>query len=227
MDLANKNILITGGSSGIGYALSEQLKSKGCNVFCWDKDVPKQPVAGVDYTLVDVTKPDDLDAGCFFLPLTLDVVVNNAGIIRRGTLFDSSEEDFDALFAVNVKAPWLLLKYLMNRRPVHIVRSVVQVSSMHALNPPTNPALYTLTKQTAAHLAEMVERTYPDMSVKIAYPGPVDTPLADYGRSEAEIKEARKMRHSPEYVAAKIVELIESDKKKLLFDEAKWDYFFR
>lgn len=226
VNVQNKKVLITGGSSGIGYALSQQLVDKGCFVYCWDKVVPEQKVAGVDYQVVDVTKSADIRGGCYFLPATIDVLVNNAGIIRRGTLFDSSEEDFDALFAVNVKAPWLVFKTIHEYDPPISVRSVVQVSSMHALHPPTSPALYTLTKQTAAHLAEMVERTYPDLQVKVAYPGPVDTPLANYGRPKAEIEQLRKIRHAPEFVAAKIVQLIESDNKRLLFDEKKWDYYF-
>ncbi len=67
---------------------------------------------------------------------------------------------------------------------------------------------------------------YPHFTVKTLFPGPVDTALVYYGLSETEIASRKKIVHSAEYVAEKIVELIFSDQTKLIFDPTCWDYKF-
>jgi len=96
----------------------------------------------------------------------------------------------------------------------------------HALRPQADPGVYTLTKKATLALAEILKLTCPEYSVKVICPGPVDTPLVRYGRQGEELKRVEEITHSAEYVAEKIVELLESDRTKLLFDPKTWDYIF-
>jgi short-subunit dehydrogenase len=100
------------------------------------------------------------------------------------------------------------------------------MSSGHALTPPKDPGLYTWTKQTLAILVENLRRDYPEYCIKATFLGPVDTPLAHVGLTEAAVEDKKKIMHSATYVADKIAHLIDSDKNDLLFVEAKWDYRF-
>src|SRR6266542_3914972 len=110
MNLSGKTVLITGGSNGIGLALAALLRGKGCQVYSLDRMAPAEPVQGVQTLQDDVTREDDVRRALRDIAGPIDVLINNAGIMRRGTLLESSTDDFDALFGVNVKGPWLVLK---------------------------------------------------------------------------------------------------------------------
>ncbi len=190
MLLQGKTVLITGGSSGIGHALAKLLKEKGANVYSFDKNVPQETVEGINYVNVDITNSSQIEKSLYNIPIPIDVLVNNAGVMRRGTIFDSTEDEFDLLFDTNLKGSWLILKYAKSR--LSDKATVVQLSSGHALRPQSNPGLYTLVKRSAIALAEILQLTCPEYSVKIVCPGPVDTPLLRYGRNEEEINRVKK-----------------------------------
>jgi 3-oxoacyl-[acyl-carrier protein] reductase len=152
----------------------------------------------------------------------IEILINNAGIMRRGTMFESSEEDFDRLFRVNVKGSWLLLKLALPRLSKHAM--IVQMSSDHARNPVTDPGIYSLSKMAARDLALLAEKTLPGHPVKILYPGPVDTPLARLGVSGTALKRKKKVMRDPGSIAEGIIQLIESDKKELVYDAVSGRY---
>jgi 3-oxoacyl-[acyl-carrier protein] reductase len=219
MRLNGRTAVITGGSGGIGNALAKALVSKGVRVFSIDRQRPEQPVMGVTYLLADITQPAQVKRALDKVG-RVDVLINNAGIMRRGTLFDSSVEDFDALFGINVRGSWLVLKCArLAKRAM-----VVQITSRHATNPAADPGLYSLTKQTTMHLAELVKKTRPGYDVRIVFPGPVDTKLLRYGRSKESVRRIMRVALTPEEFAAKVVRFLRGDKKRLLFDERKWAY---
>jgi len=154
----------------------------------------------------------------------IDILINNAGVIRRGTIFESTEKEFDLLFDVNVKGSWLMIREAKEKLSEKAI--IVQISSGHALRPGSDPGIYTLTKQTTLNLANMIELTCPNYLVKVVCPGPVNTPLARYGRTKKDVQRIIKISHKPKYVASKIIELLESNKRKLLFEPKSWDYIF-
>jgi len=151
---------------------------------------------------------------------TVDILINNAGIMRRGTLLQSTEREFDELFAVNVKGSWLVLKEALP----HLANdaTVVQMCSRHGTHLPKDPALYGLTKNCLLHMSEVFAETYPQYSVKTLCPGPMDTPLARQGLTEEQWRGRQHEISSPASVAALTVELLKDEsKKQLLYDETK------
>lgn len=213
-----KTVLITGGGSGIGLALSKLLSEKGYGVICLDT-MYSEFIPGVSQYEVDVSDAAALQKTLNTIP-EVDILVNNAGIMRRGTLLESSEEDFDNLFRINVKGAWLVLKYA----PLAVNGMLVQMSSGHALKLVADPGLYTLTKQCTATLAQVYGLTRKDITIKTLFPGPVDTPLARYDVKGEDLLEKEQQMFSPVDVAQKIVDLIESDRKQLIFNYDIWDY---
>ncbi|RAV30654.1 SDR family NAD(P)-dependent oxidoreductase [Sinomicrobium soli] len=106
-----KNVIVTGGGSGIGAAISRVFLDKGHTVFILERDTgaAEKVFAGAGAHLhiisCDVSDQarvaavmDDIAASA-----TIDVLVNNAGISHIGTVETTSEADMDKLFAVNVK----------------------------------------------------------------------------------------------------------------------------
>jgi 2-keto-3-deoxy-L-fuconate dehydrogenase len=218
--------VITGGSSGIGLALAKLLAQRGDEVYSLDIQEPLEKLPGVASIYVDVSDSNSVRAALKEVGDGITLLINNAGIIGRGDLFDSSEEVFDLLFKVNVKGSWLMIK---EARPYFASNPMIlEMSSGHALNPPKNPGVYTWTKQTLAILVDNLRLHYPEYRVKAMFPGPVATPMSfidSDNKPEADGDDV--VHHSAEYVAEKIVELIYSENTDLLFDEASWDYVLK
>ena len=224
MKFKNKKVLITGATSGIGYAVSKLLAQNGAQVFCFDQKIPRKQIIGVKYFKVDITNSGQIKRALIKVGAPIDILINNAGIMRRGDIFSTSEKDFDLLFDINTKGCWLMLKYT---KP-YLARkaTILQMSSRHGLYHPVDPAIYALTKSAVLYLAEILRKTCPKYNVKIACPGSTDTPLSCYGITGKALKKKKKGMKSPEFLAEKIVELLKSKKDYLIFDQKKRGYYF-
>lgn len=222
MEHSRMKVVLTGGSNGIGSAVARLLSLSGHEVHSIDREAPAQLSAHCHYK-ADVTDATSLQIAFERIGPDVDVLFNNAGIMRRGRLFDSSEQDFDELFSANVKGAWMTMRASLPFLKANA--TLLQMSSGHATDPPLDPALYALTKQFAANFAAAVEKDRPQTVVKTIYPGPVDTPLGRYGLTEDEIAKKTKIMHDSNYVATWIVRLLESPtKRSLRFDDESWDY---
>lgn len=112
--------LVTGAAKGIGRAIAGRLVAEGCFVVAADIDEAGgqelEAAFGAENVLfeqTDVCSERDIRSVFSKIEHTfsrLDVLVNNAGIIRDNMIWNMPPEDFDALISVNLKAPWLLCK---------------------------------------------------------------------------------------------------------------------
>jgi NAD(P)-dependent dehydrogenase (short-subunit alcohol dehydrogenase family) len=121
--LANKVALITGGASGIGRATALRFAREGAAVAVVDlEEVGGQAVVRAIvgeggqalFLRCDVSQAADCQRAVQEAVGKLgglDILFNNAGIIRRATVIDTTEEEWDRVMAVNVKSIFLLSKY--------------------------------------------------------------------------------------------------------------------
>ncbi len=116
--LSGRRALVTGSSQGIGLALARALAQAGATVVLNGRDSAK--LARVEQELratglavearaFDVTEEIEVDAARNALGV-IDIVVNNAGIHRRGPLVDMSLEDWDAVMRTNLTSPFLVAR---------------------------------------------------------------------------------------------------------------------
>lgn len=221
MLLKNKTVLITGGSGGIGFTLARALIAKGARVYSFDIHKPKERIANFTHITVDITRQEQIKRGFQKIKTPIDILINNAGIMRRGTILESSVEDFDLLFSIHIRGAWLMLKYgapHLSAKP-----TVVQISSRHGQILTADPALYGLAKRWVKDMAELAQITHPAWKVNIVCPGPIDTPLTWTGVSSKERPKKRKLVRQPEHLVAKIIAMLGSDKKMIVFDPKRWD----
>ena len=110
--LQDKNVLVTGGASGIGYATAQRFLEEGCRVCILDRNVDALTKAvddepGLTKTInADVSKLEQVRAA-FDKAIdsmgSIDVVINNAGISIRHDFLDITAEEWDAVLDVNLK----------------------------------------------------------------------------------------------------------------------------
>lgn len=194
MELGGKVAVVTGGGSGIGRALCLALAEAGCaGVVVADLDEgAAASVAGevgsVGLALrCDVADPNDVE---LVREATLErfgavhVVCNNAGILRSGTAWETSLEDWDATLAANV---WGVVNGIRSFVPLFIDQGeghVVNTASLAGLT--SNPGLsaYTVSKHAVVALSETLHRDLvlsgaAGVGVSVLCPGVVATGLMD------------------------------------------------
>lgn len=209
--------VITGGCSGIGLATARVLIAEGYRVVSLDMHAPAEEVAGLEYVQTDITKARDVERAAATVGGPVRVLFNNAGLMRRGTMLESSEEDFDVLFGVHLKGSWLVTKALLPL--LEEDATVVQMASAHALKSSVDPGLYTLSKQAAEHFADLLQKTYPRLKVKTVFPWRIDTPLSRYGVQGEALAEKLKTMDTTEHMAQSIAKLIASPFGRLVYDD--------
>lgn len=193
----DKKILITGGSSGIGFASAKRLKQEGADVLITGTNDEKLAVAaselGVHTLKNDAGDPSSGAALAEAVRSTLgklDGAFLNAGFGRFAPLEAVSAEDFDEQYAVNVRGPLLqaqgIALLLADGAALVLNTSIAQNIGLpaSAIYSSTKGALRTLTRVLARELAPRKVR------VNAVSPGPIETPFFDRtGMTEQEVQE--------------------------------------
>lgn len=113
-----KVAIVTGGARGIGLAISRTLISLNYIVIISDvlegiNELEKIEHTDCHYFKCDITKKNDITQLFDYVKVTfgkVDLLVNNAGIIKDNLIWNMPEEDFDKVIEVNLKGTWLMCK---------------------------------------------------------------------------------------------------------------------
>ena len=179
-----KHIVITGGSKGIGRAAAEIFIREGANVSVLDVDKPAANFGSSNtlrYYTADVSKAgqvSDAIANAIRDGGEIDVLVNNAGIVRYATVSESTEEEWDLVMNTNLKSAFLCSKYVI---PSMIKKGggvIVNVSSVQAFVSQQKVASYTTSKTALLGLTRSIALDYAPLIRCVAVcPGTIDTPM--------------------------------------------------
>lgn len=142
-DFKNKNAIVTGGASGIGFQITQNFLEAGGNVSIWDyseqalqnakKELAKYG-AQVHIAQVDVTNRDSVAKAAGSLPWAVDILVNNAGITRDKSFAKMAPEDWDAVISTNLTGLFNVTKTLLekfNASSTH--KRIINISSVVGL----------------------------------------------------------------------------------------------
>lgn len=216
MEFKNKVAVITGASRGIGCAISKRLVAEGMKVYCLSRTKPAELVDGVTYLYADVSKAKLVAEAVTQIVEPVDLLINNAGVMRRGNYWEITEEEFDLVMSVDMKGPWLMFKYLRDKLAKGAM--TLQSNSKNSLQMKENTFAYTLAKLADLEIDKLVAKDRPDLDMRVAHFGPVDTLLEWTDYSEEEKAEKMKIAIQPDEAADWTMKLIKSDQKRLVYD---------
>jgi NAD(P)-dependent dehydrogenase (short-subunit alcohol dehydrogenase family) len=231
--LTGKTALVTGASRGIGRATALALAQAGAQVLVHYGRGEKEAAAVVEeirraggkaeMLAADLRAPDGphqlAQRARAIIGGRLDALVANAGIAKDASIEATTVEDFDALFAVNVRAPFFLVQQLLpalcKGSSIVLLSSLAAHASVGTLSAysATKGAIDTLVKHFASALGERGIR------VNAVAPGVVATDMSSFTKTEAGRAGVMGMQAlqriaQPEDIAAAIVFLAS--------DEARW-----
>ncbi|MDY4895537.1 MAG: SDR family oxidoreductase [Candidatus Borkfalkiaceae bacterium] len=174
--------VVTGGVRGIGKAVAMALKERGYTVYALysrdEKSAAQAQKEGLICVRADVRSEEEITA--FFSVLKrVDVLVNNAGISVVAQLQDTTAEQFDDLYAVNVRGAFLCAREAAKKMISQKSGSIINVSSVwgevggscESAYSATKGALLALTKALAKELG------YSGIRVNSVSPGVIDTAM--------------------------------------------------
>ena len=198
-NLSGKTALVTGASRGIGRASAIALARMGAQVlvhYSTGEGEARAVVAEIgkaggraDTVSADLSAPDGAHKLARQVRATvgdrLDILVANAGISKSATIEETTVEDFDRLFAVNVRAPFFLVQQLL---PIlGKGSSIVLVSSLGANAVVGTLAAYSATKGAIATLVKHFASELGERGVRVnaVAPGAIATDMSSFTKTDA------------------------------------------
>jgi NAD(P)-dependent dehydrogenase (short-subunit alcohol dehydrogenase family) len=226
--LDGKVAVITGGGSGIGEATAKRFAAEGARVVILDRDPEGGERVGAEiraaggeaaFLRAEVSREADALA---LAPFTIErfgalhILVNNAGARVYGPVTEATEESWDLILAVNVKALGFCARAAIPEMAKAGGGAIVNVSSMNAIKGRSGMAQYDATKAAVLGLTRALAHDHAAQGIRVnaVCPGPTITPFhlkraAERGVTEAELRSHQpgllKRRAEPREIAAAIL----------------------
>lgn len=190
-----KHAIVTGSASGIGLDCCADLLARDWRVFGLDSsgenlakaaDLFQSSAEQFVPIACDVSQSDSVASAFAQISLqaaSIDALICSAGIFRTGPLLQTTEADFDALFAVNTKGAWLAAKaalpLLETAARADAPARIVFVASVAAIRPKVGGGAYAASKAALAQITRVlaVEMAKKFILVNAIAPATVDTPM--------------------------------------------------
>ena len=175
------HIVITGGAKGIGEACVQAFLEGGARISLFDVDQPRADNPHVAFFNTDVSHEGQVEESIRQAVSRfgeVDVLVNNAGIQRYGTVTTTSSEEWDLVMNVNLKSAFLCSRYAIPSMLKKGRGVIVNISSVQAFVSQHQVAAYTTSKTALLGLTRSIAVDYaPEIRCVAVCPGTVDTPM--------------------------------------------------
>ena len=199
-DLSGKTALVTGGGSGMGFGIATAYAEAGANVVIADlnaafaEEAAAKLVAQGHHAIgvhCDVTDPASfcaaMDAGLQAFG-TMDILCNNAGRVMIEDVFDTSQDSWDKIFAVNTKAVFFCSQAFAARlKQQGKGGNIVIISSNAAKSTFVGQVSYNASKAAAMNIAQSLSKEFCSYGINVnaVCPGGTDTEMLRYCMEDA------------------------------------------
>ena len=190
----DKVVIVTGGSRGLGRAMSLGFAAEGARVVVASRKIEScesvvrqiEELGGEALAraahMGNLSDIDDLIEAAYARFGRVDILVNNAGTnVAFGALSDISPEAFDKMLDVNLKGPWYLASRIAPRMGEQGGGCVINVLSVAALSTPAYSGVYAATKAGLKALTEVMAQEWADWNIRVnaLAPGSYHSDLTD------------------------------------------------
>ena len=201
MRLTNKTAIITGGGSGIGQACAWAFYQEGANVVLFGRREDKlketaQELGSRAMTVSgDMTRTEDLDR---LVQETLskfhriDILVNNAGLFKGGLLHEISDEQYDEMMNINMRAVFQLTRRVLPVMMEQKSGNIIHISSILGIIAVPQVAVYNISKGALNQFSRSIAVEYGSYGIRSnsICPGLIETDMtADLMKDEALMQE--------------------------------------
>ena len=179
MSFQGKSVLVTGGGSGIGRAITLKFLAAGANVAIAQRSPPE--LENSIHIPTDLSEPNLCEKAvidCIEAMGSLDILINNAGMMQQATVERMTLEDWNRTLQVNLTAPFLLIKHSLDA--LRQARgAIVNVGSIEGLGSNPGHAAYCASKSGLHALtrAVAVDHGHEGIRCNAVAPGWIDTEL--------------------------------------------------
>ena len=229
MNLKGKNIIITGGSLGIGRETAKNMISKGANVLITGRSESRlkqaQKYSGAKIIEFDIADMDNIAENakkCIdILDGRIDVLVNNAGIGVGKSIDKLNIEDFLRVFNVNVFGLALFTKEIIPLMIKESYGTIVNIGSTASLKGYKNGSIYSSSKFAVRCLTQCWQAELRQYNIRVSQVNPSEVTTA-FGSSERIERENVKNKLTPEEISHSIISSIEMDDRGFINELNIW-----
>lgn len=182
--LAGKVALVTGGSSGIGYAIAKAMLEAGAEVYIIGRNKEKLKIAadtiGASFLVIDINNISAMESAIKELStkINIDILVNSAGTHGNDPFGAVTEESFDTVMSANVKALYFISQSVANHMiEKNIHGHILNVSSASSIKPSWTP--YEISKRAVNGITQGMAHKLIEHGIVVngIAPGPTATPM--------------------------------------------------
>jgi NAD(P)-dependent dehydrogenase (short-subunit alcohol dehydrogenase family) len=222
---------VTGAAQGIGRAVATRLAADGWHVWCVDVDETalaqtttalRESGRRVTPAVCDLGDPGEIDGLWEVIDEQgdpVEAVINNAGIFRRGPALRTSLEDWHAVFAVNVTAPFLMAQQAARRMAAREAGgAIIAIASGQAFRPSPHGVAYAASKAALVNLTRALAGEWGPLGIRVntVVPGLTDTAQPRAAKNDADFAAAAatvplRRLGTPEDVAGVVAFLLSED----------------
>ena len=229
MNLKGKNIIITGGSLGIGRETAKNMISKGANVLITGRSESRlkqaQKYSGAKIIEFDIADMDNIAENakkCIdILDGRIDVLVNNAGIGVSKSIDKLNIEDFSRVFNVNVFGLALFTKEIIPLMIKESYGTIVNIGSTASLKGYKNGSIYSSSKFAVRCLTQCWQAELRQYNIRVCQVNPSEVTTA-FGSSDRIERENVKNKLTPEEISHSIISSIEMDDRGFINELNIW-----
>jgi len=190
-DLSGKTAIITGGGSGIGKAISKSLAEQGAQVHILELNLEKaevtvkeiENIGGISFAYTcNVAKQDEVRKVVDLISQrsSIDILINNAGIAHIGNVENTTEEDLDKIYNINVKGVYNCIHTVIPfmKKKGGVILNMASIAAMVGIK---DRFAYSMSKGAALTMMYSVAKDYLEYGIRCnsISPARIHTPFVD------------------------------------------------
>ena len=186
------HVLVTGASTGLGRQLSIDLSKRGYCVFITGRDnkelekTESEMIPGFFLGSLSVDLSDTNDLAALSSAIVPDILINCAGIFPNGSIEETDIATYEKCFAVNVRAPFILMKNYLPSMKKNKWGRIINIGSSSAYAGFPDTSVYCASKHALLGLTRSAFNECKNHNVRVisVSPGSIKTPMGKYVKNQ-------------------------------------------